>query len=243
MKLKPFILPVFLAVSMASIYFLPSAGEIAESAVTMDLPQGLGAWEFIKLPASQAEIVALSKDTKFSKAVCLRPRPGEFDSEYRVIPDRLDLSIVLSGADINNSIHRPERCMPAQGHSILSSADRQIVLENGKTLTVRRLESTQRIPTNEQGTEFSAKNCITYYFFVGRNQITNNHFYRTMLDMKDRLINGVDQRWAYVSVSMWYGEMSWNEGVEITEAEAEEKMTQFVSDFATQQISWDDMKL
>lgn len=243
MKLKPFILPVFLAITLASIYFLPSAGEIAESAVEMDLPHGVGAWEFIDLPASQAEIDALSKDTKFSKAVCLRPRPGEYDSQYRVIPDRLDLSIVLSGADINNSIHRPERCMPAQGHSILNSTDREIKLDNGRSLVVRRLESTQRVPLNEQMTEFSAKNCVTYYFFVGRNQITNDHLHRTLLDMKDRLVNGVDQRWAYISVSMWYGEMPWNKGVEVTEEEVEEKMTKFVADFASEQIAWDRINL
>ncbi len=163
--MRSIILPVFLGVSLASIYFLPSAGKIAQSAVEMDLPAGFGTWQFNKIPASEVEINTLSKDTEFSKAICLRAREGEFGEDGRMIPDRLDLSIVLSGADINNSIHRPERCMPAQGHNIISSTDKTVTLDNGRSVEVKRLMSIQRIPTNEERTEFLELNCVTYYFF------------------------------------------------------------------------------
>ena len=104
MTIRSIILPVFLGVSLASIYFLPSAGKIAQSAVKMDLPQGFGTWQFNKIPASEAEINTLSKDTEFSKAICLRAREGEFGEDGRVIPDRVDLSIVLSGADMSKAM-------------------------------------------------------------------------------------------------------------------------------------------
>lgn len=238
MKIRVIALPLILAFCLSGVYFLPTAGKIAQSAVIMQLPDGYGTWRFNKIPASKAEIETLADDTEFSKAVCLQPRPGEYSRDGAKIPDRIDLSIVLSGADINNSIHRPERCMPAQGHQILSSSDQSIDLENGKTLNMKRLMSLQRIPLNAQKTEFLELNCVTYYFFVGHDQITNSHLGRTFVDMKDRLLRGMDQRWAYVSASMWYGEIPWMEGSKVTEADADKKLTDFLEGFSENQIDW-----
>ena len=241
MKFRPIVLPLFLAVALASVYFLPSAGEMAQSAVRMELPPGLETWHFKAIPPSEAEIETLAKDTEFSKAICLSARPGEFDAEGRIIPDRIDLSVVLSGVDINNSIHRPERCMLAQGHQILSSYDKELRLDNGKAITVKRIRSTQRIPTNEEGSEHLELDCLTYYFFVGHDTITNDHLERTLIDMKDRLIKGIDQRWAYVSTSMWFGKLPWANGPSITEAEADDKITDFLEMFAESRIDWGQM--
>jgi hypothetical protein len=207
----------------------------------MELPEEGGGWFFKQQVASEAERETLAKDTEFSKAICLKPRPGEFDEKGYAIPDRVDLSVVLSGSDINNSIHRPERCMPAQGHNIISSIDRRIDLDNGRTIEVKRLQSVQRIPTNEERTEFLELNCLTYYFFIGHDRITNDHLGRTFVDMKDRLLKGMDQRWAYVSTSMWFGKMPWLE-TEISEADADAKLTDFVMRFSEEQIAWDQVK-
>jgi len=241
MKVSPLLLPVVVIGALSSIYFLPSAGEVAPSAVRMELPENRGEWTYNGLQASQAEKDTLAKDTEFSKAICLRPRTGEYYSNGERVRDRIDLSVVLSGADINNSIHRPERCMPAQGHNILSSTDRNIVLENGRNVEVKRLRSMQRIPTNEERTEFLEMECVTYYFFVGHDRITNDHYGRTFVDMKDRLLKGMDQRWAYVSTSMWFGKLPWI-GKEITEEEADANLTEFVKRFAEEQIDWDQIQ-
>ena len=238
MNVKLMILPVVLAVGMASIYFLPSVGAVADSAVRMELPTDMGGWILEKQAPSEAEILALSKDTEFSKAICLRSRPGEITPEGRLVPDRLDLSIVLSGTDINNSIHRPERCLPAQGHENLVGSDVLIRIPNGKTVTARKLTSMQRIPTSEDRKSNLEMRCVTYYFFVGHDQLAHGHWQRTFIDMKDRIIRGMDQRWAYISVSMWVGKMPWNPDVEITEKEADEKAVRFLSEFAEKQIDW-----
>jgi len=242
MNVRALILPIFVVGTLSSIYFLPSAGETAESAVRMNLPDGYGSWQFEKIPPSEKEITALAPDTKFAKAICIAPRDGEYDEQGRLLPDRIDLSVVLSGTDINNSIHRPERCMPAQGHSILSSSDKIIPLSDGKSLTVKRLLSVQRIPTNNDGSGSLELNCVTYYFFVGHDHITNDHLGRTFLDMKDRLIQGMDQRWAYVSTSMWFGQMPWIKDKVISEEEAERKLTDFVAMFAEEQINWEQIE-
>lgn len=239
MKLKPWILPLFLGGSLSAIYFLPKVGEVAQSAVNMELPDFSDGWSFEKLAASSEELGTLSADTKFSKAICLTPRPGEFNDEGFRIPDRIDLSVVLSGVDLNNSIHRPERCMPAQGHNITSSSDRIIRLANGREFAVKRLVSVQSQRRADIGEreEYVKFNCLTYYFFVGHDKVTNDHLGRTLIDMKDRLLRGMDQRWAYATVSMWYGKVPWIED-EVTEKEADEKLMKFLQQFAEEQIDW-----
>jgi hypothetical protein len=238
MNLHSLILPLVLAGGLSSIYFLPQTGEVAQSAIEMTLPKQIGAWKLQTLPASQAEIEILSKDTQFAKATCLRPRPGEFNLDGEAIPDRVDLSVVLSGYDLNNSIHRPERCMPAQGHTILSSKAIPLKLANGRSFTVRRLRSVQTITNVQDRSRDRQFECVTYYFFVGHDRVEYDHVKRTLVDMKDRLIRGIDQRWAYVTVSTWVGDLPWL--IEpVTEAEADATLQSLLTEFAEKQINWE----
>ncbi len=87
--------------------------------------------------------------------------------------------------------------------------------------------------------EYLKFNCLTYYFFVGHDRLSNDHLGRTLLDMKDRLVRGMDQRWAYISVSMWYGKVPWIEGQQVSEAEADAKLQKFLAGFSEKQINWD----
>jgi len=241
MKYRQWLLPVFLGLSLAAIYILPSVGEVAPSAVKLDLPKKADDWLLQNIPPSEAEIKILANDTKFSKAICLRPRPGEITDDGKWIPDRVDFSIVLSGHDLNNSIHRPERCMPAQGHNIISSSNVEMTAGNGREFTAKRLKSIQTISMSENLDERIQLNCVTYYFFVGHDRITHDHLERTLLDMKDRLVRGMDQRWAYASASMWFGKVPWIEK-EVTEAEADEKLLEFVKKMADDQINWEQIR-
>jgi hypothetical protein len=212
---------------------------MASSAVKMDLPTQAGSWQMRPIIASQEEIQTLAEDTQFAKAICLRAREGEVDlASGMAIPDRVDLSIVLSGHDLNNSIHRPERCMPSQGHVIGSSKNVDLDLTNGRKIRVKRLLSVQSIPANEAKTEYSRFDCVTYYFFVGHATTTQDHLARTLLDIKDRLVLGMDQHWAYVSASMWYGKVPWIEG-NVSFDEADAKLQKFLEEFAEKQIDWE----
>lgn len=241
MNLHSLILPAVLAAGLGSIYMLPTTGASAPSAISMALPETVGDWTLTTFPASKIEQDVLGKDTLFSKAACLQPRPGEFFSNGKEVPDRIDLSIVLSGHDLNTSIHRPERCMPAQGHDILSTSTVPIRLANGRSISVRRLKSTQTIVNPEDRTQEQRFDCITYYFFVGHERIEHDHYGRTFADMKDRLVRGMDQRWAYVTISTWFGKVPWIEAP-VPEAEADAKLAEFTARFAEGQIDWEQMQ-
>lgn len=238
MRLRSFILPLVLAGGLGSIYFLPLTGAIAQSAINMTLPKTVGDWFLKPIPASPEEIRILDKTTTFAKAHCLCPRLDEFSLSGAMIPDRVDLSVVLSGYDLNNSIHRPERCMPAQGHSNLRSTTIPVELANGRTLTVRRIRSTQTLIHPEDRKLDQHFECVTYYFFVGHDRVEYDHLQRTLTDMKDRVIRGIDQRWAYVTTSMWFGKIPWIEKP-VTEAEADSKVLGLLREFAEKQINWD----
>jgi Protein of unknown function (DUF3485) len=241
MKPNVWLLPLVLGVSLGMIYFLPKAGKTAQSAIRMDLPRAVSDWVLEVTPPSKEEIGTLGKETDFSKAHCVRVRPGEFNAEGYRIPDILDLSIVLSGSDLNTSIHRPERCMPAQGHVITGSQPVVFTSPDGREFKAKRLRSVKRVKDPASGEVTGEYNCVTYYFFVGHERITNDHFERTLIDMKDRLVKGLDQRWAYFSVSMMYGKVPWIEN-EVGEAEADEKLRAFINDFAGKQIAWDQVE-
>ena len=230
------VLPLALGGVMATVLLLPSAGKIAESAIQMELPVKLGEWQFQTSQASKKEVDILAKDTTFSKAVCLAPIPGSFAANGQPNAKRIDLSVVLSGTDINNSIHRPERCMPSQGHQIYSSRSGSVDTSVGHSFPIRELTSSQTLPLDEKGEKTISLDCLTAYFFVGEKTITEDHLRRTFIDMKDRLIRGQDQRWAYVSASMWFSDKG-EHGLPSRES-AEKEIRQFLSDLADRNIDW-----
>src|SRR6478736_9599888 len=130
--------------------------------------------------------------------------------------------------------------MPAQGHTILSASKQMLKLPSSREFPTQRLVSIQTLqdPRIRDREAYVKHNCLTYYFFVGHDQVTSNHLSRTFIDMKDRVVHGMDQRWAYISVSMWYGKLPWIKN-EISEAEADAKLRAFLTEFAGKQIRWE----
>jgi hypothetical protein len=41
---------------------------------------------------------------------------------------------------------------------------------------------------------------LDYYWFVGADQMTSSHMVRTGIDLRDRILRGQAQRWAYVTI-------------------------------------------
>ena len=202
--MKPaIVLTAILAAGLSTIFVLPDFKQ-AECALDTDIPESLSGGRTAKYNPSDKELAILANDTEFSKAKCLVPRLEEQSFITMTSPaDVIDLSIVLSGYDLANSIHRPERCMPAQGHKIQSSQSDELDLGDGRKIPLTRLVSklTQAVGPPEEGKYVTVDN-LTYYFFVGRNSVTNSHTERTLIDIKDRVFHGEAQRWAYVSASI-----------------------------------------
>lgn len=231
-------LPALLVVLLGLIYVLPSRGKLAQSAVRMNLPEFLGTWQGVKRTESQREREILDKGTEFSKIDYFRPVPGSFLADGSPDFDMVSVMIVLSGTDINNSIHRPERCLPAQGHFGLRGANSSLILPDGRELKVRRLASQVAVQSAPGSKEQRVIDSLSYYFFVGHDSVTHDHTERTVKDMKDRLWSGRDQRWAYITVSTMFGQLPWTQRP-VSEADAETLVREIISKLAAEMIDWE----
>jgi len=154
----------------------------------MNLPTWVGPWLGEDAEITAKEIGGLAKDTQFARKIYTSPDG-----------DQIFVSIVLSGDDMASSIHRPERCLPAQGWSLRSSRRETIPIDNSRSLPATLLKSVRVIPI-AGGNQLLITN-LNYYWFIGYNRLTPSHLQRTLWDMRDRLVHGYDQRWAYVTVA------------------------------------------
>lgn len=178
-----------LAIGLGSIFLLPASSKIQDSAIIMNLPPLVGDWT--GGPREEAS----EKVKGILQAAAYENRTYTHDLTGQVVR----VSMVLSSDNINQSIHRPERCLPAQGHRILETSEVSLEVDGlSEPLQVTKL-STERRFEDADGVIHSHQ-CLTYYWFVGKDTLTNSHYRRTMVDMKDRLMGGFSQRWAYVTL-------------------------------------------
>jgi hypothetical protein len=136
-------------------------------------------------PMSKEEYDVLPKDTQFVKSAYTNDAG-----------DRVFVSIVLSGAE-RGSIHRPQRCLPGQGHRDLVEHNLEVPLnEDGRTLGMRVIESNMKDRAGK----------IYYYsyyayWFAGRGRDTPSHYMRMFWLAWDRVFESRAHKWAYIAVS------------------------------------------
>jgi len=136
---------------------------------------------------SFAEYEALPHDTQFRKSIYTNG-----------VGDRVFVSIVLSGAE-RNSIHRPQRCLPGQGNSILKTEFIDVPIEGREPLSVCILNTSKKYRDAEGEEQFH----LGYYayWFVGQGRETASHYERMFWLAWDRVIHSVAHKWAYIAVS------------------------------------------
>jgi hypothetical protein len=161
------------------------------------------------LAAGEQERTVLAADTGFSKRqysrrnYTYRPRENadgtREDGDYEIVT----ASVVTAGSDMGNSIHRPERCLTAQGHNLAPSKAMSFPCRD-KHLPVTKIQAVKADKyKGPDGKEVLIdRHSVMYYWFVGNQSVTGSHFTRTIKDLTDRLTTGTDQEWAYASVTI-----------------------------------------
>jgi EpsI family protein len=183
------ILLFVLVFGFSAVFLLPAAAKSQPVGIKLELPQSLGIWYGKEQKISERELQILAPDTEFARKEYTNGRG-----------DTIVASIVLSGHDPDNSIHRPERCLPAQGWTIADSRTRTIPVDHGEEkLEVNRLHNVREMPTRD-GRIVPVYN-LDYYWFVGYHHRTASHLERTWIDIQDRLLKGYNQRWAFVTIT------------------------------------------
>lgn len=182
-------LQAVVVVGLGSVFCLPRQTRPSEAGISLKLPGEVGIWTSKEQAISSKELTILSKDTSFSRRLYTNP-----------FGDEVLVSIVLSGEDMNNSIHRPERCLPAQGWTIEhTERDNVPIGNNAKPLETTQLQSVRDVPVSQ--TQRVTLHNVQYYWFIGSRDMTASHLRRTMIDVQDRLLRGENQRWAYVTIA------------------------------------------
>jgi len=218
MSRKPLIVSFLLiGIGLSLVKLLPHTFDLQPAAVVKAFPTDVGEWEGRHIEPGENEKKVLDEQTEFVKRTYFRESPS-----HTLEWEMLDATMVLSGEDMNNSIHRPERCLKAQGFANITPSEVSIDVGEGNILKVTRLHFIQKLKT---GGEIPA---IMYYWFVGADQITNSHYGRTFRDMVYRLATGSNQSWAYISLQASYGDIRRENQAANTEAEADAFMVDFV---------------
>ena len=186
------ILFAVVALGFSAVFLLPKSAA-QPYGIKLELTRHLDGWVGEDEAITEKEITTLGKGTEFARKRYrndfLLRAPG-----YNVL-----VSIVLSGHDMSNSIHRPERCLDAQGYTILESNKVEIDLPDNHRFPVTRLH-TRRGQTDKEG-QVRLIDSFSFYWFVGEKDIESTHWGRWLTDNKDRLLRGVNQRWAFITVT------------------------------------------
>jgi len=186
------VLLLIVAGGMSVVFLLPKSYN-QPYGIVLNLPDYVGEWFGKKQDVTKKEREVLGKETEFARSLYHNP--------YSKIKDygRLQVSIVLSGHDMSNSIHRPERCLTAQGWNLLKKTSTNIDVGNKGSFPITELYCS-RVFTNNEGKNLETKS-ITCYWFAGAEEITGSHWSRWFIDNRDRFTKGVNQRWAFVLVT------------------------------------------
>jgi len=206
-----------LLAGFGSVFLLPHSSKTSPAGIAMMLPNVIGTWFGEDAAVTQKERDTLAKDTQFARKIYTGPEG-----------DQIFVSIVMSGDDMTNSIHRPERCLPAQGWQVRASSMRTIPLSNGKSLDVTRLQNAQTLESSDKR-RIDVTN-LNYYWFIGYNDMTASHLTRTGFDIRDRILFGHAQRWAYVTVAANVTQGIWRP--ERTEQQTTAMLEKFMQELA-----------
>jgi hypothetical protein len=188
---------VVLALAVATVaicWLIPPASTGDETGVVMNLPDEIGGLEGSDpLPVTQSEHEILPPDTEFAGRTYHR-----FDMPEHDWIDSITCKIVLSGRE-KRSIHRPERCLPGQGWSVIGSQIVDVPLKSGHPLKVTALLLIRPFTGND-GKARQLKFCYLYWY-VGRKVSTPYSAVRVLLTNWDLIVHRTNQRWAYVIVA------------------------------------------
>ena len=182
------VLTAFVTLGFATVFLLPRNSAMPVG-IRPELPDFVGNWKGTDAEISEKERTGLGEQTGTR---IIRKTYRNLDG-YEIM-----VSIVVSGRDMSTSIHRPERCLQAQGWMLQDGEKLAMSLPQHGTFPLMQLRSTRNL---RDGDSVVTRELQTFYWFVGEKEICAGHWSRWAIDNRDRLFRGVSQRWAFILVS------------------------------------------
>ena len=229
------LLAVLLVAGFSCVFLLPKPEDMKPSRMLTEMPETIDAWSGVSTPVSAKELSVLAEDTLFERKVYTDSSdPGKL---------QIETSLVFSGKDMNSSIHRPEVCMRTQGWNFVSERYRTVesALPDGGDIKVREIVCSKARRDPESGDPIILPNGeilvdwqLLFYTFIGSEAITPSHYGRALTDIKDRVLGGFDQQWAYATFATGipgkYADQGLNLGTikPLSVEETEEQLSDFI---------------
>jgi EpsI family protein len=141
----------------------------------------------VKIPVHPQVRNNLPEDTRYITRKYLSA-----DSQF------IDMTIVTSGKD-KRSIHRPERCLTAQGYFIDDRRPITIKIPGSKIekINVMKLRMI-RTRTDPDTEELKTDKLIVFYWYASVERLTESNTRRLLHTAWDRMILGKNYHWSYV---------------------------------------------
>jgi hypothetical protein len=155
----------------------------------IDLPERVLDFTSTNVPESEVELGYFPKDTSYAR-------------RFYQAPDGFGVStiVILMGAD-RTSIHRPEYCLLGQGWNVDKKTKVSIPLAGTEhhELPVMKWVISKQVQMPD-GRKLEVHGLYVFWFVADNEQTTDNVQLQCYL-VRDLLLNGVLQRWAYISYS------------------------------------------
>ncbi|HXR03510.1 MAG TPA: exosortase-associated EpsI family protein [Verrucomicrobiae bacterium] len=157
-------------------------------AMKIDLPERALDFASTNVPESDVELGYFPKDTSFVERLYTSPDA----------PSGISATIILMGAD-RTSIHRPEYCLAGQGFACDEKQVVNIPVEGPQPyqLPVAKWK-VSRMVNQPDGQSFKMSGVYVFWFAADNEQTTGIVPFQCYL-VRDLLLKGILQRWAYIS--------------------------------------------
>lgn len=208
---------VLLAVTVTALYLGVDADIRDRPGISLQMPAEAGEWQGEQIVFCHSDAcrwMGLSDEVTeegacpecglelFSMALVEKQQlPGDTQFlKYRYVHPggrAMIASIVLGGSE-RNSIHRPQRCLVAQGFQITASTVERIDLPGRGPLQVMQLDTLYHRPA--AGGRTTAVPIPYAYWFIGQDRETPYHLVRMFWLAWDRVWHSVAHQWAYVMI-------------------------------------------
>lgn len=189
---------ILAGVTLTLCHVFPNAATNPESGVLMRLPDNIPGYTGELIPMSELEKEWLPADTTSIKR---KYDSISATSDIQQFNKSISTTLILSGADAQRSLHRPEVCLTnGQGWTI----DKREVVKletTGGPLEVMDLLVSRQHHT-EEGEILDIK-AHYIYWWIGKEDSTPYYMKRVLLSSLNNIFKNINDRWAYPSVMVY----------------------------------------
>lgn len=216
------------AVTVFCCYFFSNPATDPRAGIVVWLPDEVPGYQVETGTMDDMERKWLPIDTTFLKKTYSEDSLPEELANYRAI----HATLIVAGSD-SRSLHRPQVCLTAQGWAITAREVVSLQTSGGPLQVMnfhlnRLLRNEDGSPRRDNKGQEIRQRAHYCYWWVGPNDATPHDEKKVWLAVKNSILSGRNERWAYPSVMVYVDERFPERGPE----EAKKRAYSFIEAYA-----------